>query len=209
MFSTIWLFATFGVEFASYGANKFLFMKKLLLAAFVMAGIGFSAQAQQGSVLLYGNLGLETQNKHSKEGKVTAFTIAPGVGYQFNDNWTAGGEISFATAKFEDEKAMNEFKVGPFVRYSYPISNIFSIFGQLGAGYQGAKQGDYKASGAYAYVTPAISLNVKNGFGFSVAFGGIDFQTVKPKGGDAASSFGLTFGQTATIGISKNFGGKK
>lgn len=184
-------------------------MKKLLLAAFVFATAAFSAKAQQGSVLLYGNVGLQTQNQHSDGGKQTNFSIAPGVGYQFNKNWTVGVDLGYSTSKTGDSKALNTFSAGPFIRYSYPLSDIFSIYGQLGAGYKGEKQDTYKASGVYAYVVPAVAINVKNGFALNFSIGGVSFDNMKPKGGDAASSFGLTFGQGFTFGVSKNFGGKK
>jgi hypothetical protein len=184
-------------------------MKKLLVAAFVLASATFSAKAQQGSILVFGNVGFNTQNAHSDGGKQTNFSIAPGVGYQFNKNWTVGGELGFSTSKAGDNDASNTYKGGAFVRYSHPVSDIFSIYGQLGAGYQGQKQGDYKASGVYAYVVPAVAVNVKNGFALNFAFGGISFDNMKPKGGDAATSFGVTFGQSFNVGITKNFGGKK
>ncbi|MDH7463925.1 outer membrane beta-barrel protein [Chitinophagaceae bacterium 26-R-25] len=189
-------------------------MKKMLLAVVILASAAFSAKAQQGSVLVYGNVGLNTSKTPTNAGdgstyKSTNFSIAPGVGYQFNKNWTVGGEVDFSTQKSGDAKAYNTFKVGPFVRYACPISDIFSIYGQLGTGYQGQKQSDYKASGVYAYIVPAVAVNVKNGFALNVAIGGIEFNNMKPKGEKASNSFGLTFGQAVSIGVSKNFGGKK
>lgn len=189
-------------------------MKKLLLAAFVMASAAFSAKAQQGSVLVFGNVGLNSTKTPTNAGdgsstKTTQFSIAPGVGYQFNKNWTVGAELNFSTSKTKGDDALNTFKAGPFVRYTYPISDIFSIFGQAGVGYQGAKQGDAKVNGMYAYVMPYVAINVKNGFALNFSFGGLTYDNVKPKGGDATSSFGLTFGSGASFGISKNFGGKK
>ncbi|MBV4359735.1 outer membrane beta-barrel protein [Pinibacter aurantiacus] len=189
-------------------------MKKMLLAAFILVGAVISAKAQQGSVLVFGNVGLNTSKTPTNAGdgstyKSTDFSIAPGVGYQFDKNWTVGAELGFSTQKAGDAKAANTFKAGPFVRYTHPISNIFAIWGQLGTGYQGEKQGDYKASGVYAYITPAVAVNVKNGFALSFGIGAITFDNMKPKGGDATTSFGLTFGQSFNVGISKNFGGKK
>ncbi|MDI3318306.1 outer membrane beta-barrel protein [Pinibacter soli] len=192
-------------------------MKKLLLAAFVLASAAFSAKAQQGSVLVYGSLGLQTQsanyvnlrNVDGESGKGTCFSIAPGVGYQFNKNWTAGLELGFSSNKSGDAKAENLFNVGPFVRYSQPISDIFSIYGQAGVGFESYKQDQSKASGVYVSVVPAISANIKNGFALNFGFGGLSFENTKVKDGDAGSSFGVNFGKSFNIGVSKNFGGKK
>ncbi|MBZ4190021.1 outer membrane beta-barrel protein [Niabella beijingensis] len=196
-------------------------MKKIVLGIFSLAVVA-GANAQSGTVLVGGNVGVET-NKDAEETKTTSFNIAPFVGYQFNDNWTVGvtGGVGFAK---EDPKGSDEvekataFRVGPFVRYTQPISDIFSIFGQLEGGYQGLNKKTeitdnntttsttLKANGGYARLFPAVFINVKNGFGLNFDFGGVEFNTMKVKDADhGENNFKFNFGKTVNIGISKNF----
>lgn len=188
-------------------------MKKLLLAAFVMAGIGFSAKAQQGSVLLYGNLGLQTTK--TGDAKSTTFNFNPGVGYQLDKHWTVGVELGVGAEKY----ATPSYQAGAFGRYTWPLNNTFAIYSQLGLGYLHGGEADLNsfttpavtANAFYARITgPTVFINVKNNFGVNLGFGSIDFVSGKPKGADkATNSFGINFGNAISVGISKNFGGKK
>jgi len=191
-------------------------MKKLLLAVFVLASAAFSAKAQQGSILVFGKVGLNTEK--TGDAKSSSLNFAPGVGYQFTKNWTAGVELGVQAAKYHSPS----FQAGAFGRYTYPISNIFSVYSQLGVGYvsQGEAYDEVNGSkynvstsnrGLYASLSgPVVSVNVKNNFCFNVGFGSIDFTSTKPKGGgDNTTNFGLNFGSGLSVGISKNFGGKK
>jgi len=210
--------ATVGFEFDSMGA-QILFMKKLLLAAFVFAAAAFSAKAQQGSVLLYGNVGLNTtSNKNLGDGsasKTTSFNFSPGVGYQFSKNMTVGVELGVAAEK----QATPSFQAGPFLRYAWPINNTFAIYSQLGLGYLHQGEAYLGATSDVLYPTtnafyaklsgPVVFINVKNSFGVNIGFGSLDFVSGKPKDGKNVSAFGLNFGNGLSVGISKNFGGKK
>ncbi|MBS1934299.1 MAG: outer membrane beta-barrel protein [Bacteroidetes bacterium] len=183
-------------------------MKKVILSVLIISVSTFAAHAQKGSILVYGNVGLTTSNSGiSGEAKKTITNFNPALGYQFNDNWTAGLSFNYANtnASYTDQ----QLSISPFIRYAKSISPIFSIYGQLQAGYlhQSENPGDYKANGFTAEFFPAIFINIKNSFGLNFSFGGITYNKVKPSGGSTASSFGLTFGQGASFGISKNFGG--
>jgi hypothetical protein len=188
-------------------------MKKLLLAALIMAGISFSAKAQQGSILLYGGLNFYSTNDKNTDVKTSSVIFTPAVGYQFNKNMTAGLEFGVGAGKSETPS----FKVGPFLRYAWPISNIFAIYGQLGLGYfhQGEanlnNNIDYtNVSGMYIGLSgPTVFINVKNSFGINLGFGSIDFASGKVKDKDNVSSFAINFGNNISLGISKNFGGKR
>jgi hypothetical protein len=199
-------------------------MKRILLAGIIMAGTALTAAAQKGSILLYGDLAFAS-NKNSAETKYTSFEINPGIGYQFNNNWTAGLDLGLSTNKTTPAGTTptitksNQFNVGPFVRYTQPLVGPFSFFGQLNASYLSGKtksetgtiSTESKYDGMAVNVFPAIQVNVKNNFALNFNFGGIGYQTTKNKaaGSKSNSSFGLTFGQFMNIGISKNFGGKK
>ncbi len=186
-------------------------MKKLFTLSLFVASF-FVSQAQTGTVLVGGNVGIATNSDDQ-----TSLNFNPFVGYQFNNNWTAG--LAFGLASQKQDDAGDTYKttalaVGPFVRYTHSISDIFSVFGQFEAQYVNAKSkfnsttvGEGNGFGLNLY--PAVFVNVKNGFGLNFDFGGINYASVKPKGGSAENAFQFNFGKTINIGISKNFGGKK
>ncbi|CAA9196223.1 hypothetical protein FLA105534_01018 [Flavobacterium bizetiae] len=193
-------------------------MKKILL---ILALAMFSfANAQKGTILVGGNIGYVSDKTEFRFGetKTNTFTFSPKVGYQFNDNWTVGGE--FTVSSSNDENAVREikengFKLGAFVRYSVPLSQTFSVFADMGAGFQNEKTKVYgadnsysktKADGMYVGITPALFINMKKGFGLNFSIGGLGYETmnVENNGGDN-SRFYFNFGQTFNIGVSKNF----
>ncbi|MBO9619815.1 MAG: outer membrane beta-barrel protein [Niabella sp.] len=202
-------------------------MKKIVLSLFSLAVIA-GANAQSGTVLVGGNVGVHTKNyvgtgNTTADGKTTQFEIAPTVGYQFNDNWTLGVTGGVGLSKTEPKGSntvskTSDFNVGPFVRYTAPVSDIFAIYGQLQGGYQGYTDKTETTvggatttvkstgNGGYARLFPAVFINVKNNFGLNVDFGGVEFNSLKAKGANkAANTFDFTFGRTFNIGISKNF----
>lgn len=200
-------------------------MKKFVLTLMAAAGFTAAANAQAGSILVYGNAGISSEKNEvgSAETKTFSGQFNPGVGYQFNDNWTVGLNINFAGEKETDAadnvKKNTGYMVGPFVRYTQPLSNIFSVFGQANVGYLGGKTKNEPKVGASTEDTyngfraeafPAIGVNVKNGFALNFGFGGIAFNTRSWDKADATTTgFSLTFGQQVNVGISKNFGGRK
>jgi hypothetical protein len=204
-------------------------MKKVLVIA-ALAVFSF-ANAQKGTILVAGSIGFSSEKTtlpNDDEEKTTGFYVIPKVGYQFNDNWTLGISGGIGTSKQENtdtsgfvdvnsETKNTNIAVGPFVRYSRNISEIFGVYADLDAGYQSVKttfdpgmpfsaQIENKGSGFYAQIVPAIFINVKKSFGLNISFGGLGFDSVNydNNGGDE-SSFGFNFGQTVNIGISKNF----
>lgn len=215
-------------------------MKKILLIA-ALAITGF-ASAQKGTILVMGSVGLSSDKDDDTtvENKFTRFDFSPKVGYQFTDHWTLGIEFGIASQKDETTTinvvppgitvvAVNEtkttaFSVGPFARYSMPISETFSAYADMGVGFLSAKRtvdtnngfGTFsstedKGDGIYASFTPAIFINVKKNFGLNVSIGGLGYRTFNFDSpapgvpGTDTNSFYFSFGQTVNIGISKNF----
>ena len=198
-------------------------MKKMLL---ILALATFSfANAQKGTILVGGNIGFASEkiDNQGEERKSNSFGFSPKVGYQFHDNWTAGVEFALSSSKStfslnsigESESKFNAFKVGAFVRYSVPLSETFSVFADLGAGFQNQKNKDYingsltsesKADGLYAGITPALFINMKKGFGLNFSIGGLGYETLSFDTSDTdVSKFYFNFGKTVSIGVSKNF----
>ncbi|UAY52933.1 porin family protein [Ferruginibacter albus] len=175
-------------------------MKKLLFASLILMSAAFSANAQKGSILLYGNVGFTSTTPPVGDG-TTSFNLTPGIGYQFNDNWTAG--LNFNVETVTDQPTV--FGVGPFIRYAKPLSDIFSVYGQFDATY--TSYGN-SVNGFGAKIWPAIGVNVHNGLALNFGFGSLGYSSVGASGAKS-STFGLSFGSGATFGISKNFGGGK
>ncbi|GAA3764628.1 outer membrane beta-barrel protein [Flavobacterium ginsengiterrae] len=194
-------------------------MKKILVMA-ALAICSF-ANAQKGTILVGGNIGYTSEKSEYRfsEDKTSTFTFSPKVGYQFNDNWTVGGEFAVSSSNDETtagiEEKNNNFKLGAFVRYSVPLSQTFAVFADMGAGFQTQKDkvygpgnayAKYKGDGMYVGVTPALFINMKKGFGLNFSIGGLGYETLSfDNNGADYSKFYFNFGQTFNIGISKNF----
>lgn len=182
-------------------------MKKMMVALlFVVAGV-VAARAQSNTVLLYGTVGFNSQKAASTT--VNSYNVSPGVGYQWNDNWTGGLNLNVSGAKTATDKT-SAFSVGPFIRYTQPLSGVFVIYGQLNTNYVSGKAGDTSLSGFGATLFPAIGVDLKNSFALNFTFGALSFTSQKLTGStNATTNFGVSFGSGVGFGISKNFGLKK
>jgi len=197
-------------------------MKKLFLTL-LAAGSMAAVNAQSGSILVYGNLGFNSGQDASKT-KTSGFNINPGVGYQLDKMWTvglAGGYTSNTTTPNGGSKDVtSSMQIGAFLRHTHHISDIFSVYAQLDLAYMSGneKVGSTDVPGAKwtgfgAMITPAVSVNVGKCWALNFSFGGLGYMSQNYSGtpSSTTSSFSFTFGQTANIGISKNFscGGHK
>ncbi|RED25408.1 outer membrane protein with beta-barrel domain [Flavobacterium cutihirudinis] len=194
-------------------------MKKILVMA-ALAICSF-ANAQKGTILVGGNIGYTSEKSEYRfdEEKVNTFTFSPKVGYQFNNNWTVGGEFAVSSSdvdNFDIKRKDNNFRFGGFVRYSVPLNQTFSVFADMGAGFQSEKNKiyddngngyiKYKGDGMYVGITPALFINMKKGFGLNFSIGGLGYETLSyDNNGPDVSKFYFNFGQTFNIGVSKNF----
>lgn len=197
-------------------------MKRVFMSAVLLASLTV-AKAQKNTVLVGGNVAVESKKEPgglSGESKTTTFEFNPTVGYQFNNSWTAGVVAGIGTAKVtygSTEEKVNTINAGPFIRYTKSLSNIFSVYGQLEGKFGGIKytydnsgsSSTSKGTTADINLFPALFVDFKNSFGLNFSIGGITYNSIKPKNGDATNTFNFNFGKVASIGISKNFGKKK
>jgi hypothetical protein len=189
-------------------------MKKLFLTLLASCSL-IAANAQSHSWLLYGNTTVLADNSYAR----TEWTLSPGIGYQFNDNWTVGVNLSFTQNQmlfghdYGHDTVTNYYHFGPFVRYTHTISNLFYCYAQFDANYTGQYRtpgdhpSDMKATGFGAGITPALGINLTHGYGLNLALGGLSYTSVTPDGGSAVSTLNFSFGKVLMVGISKNFGG--
>jgi len=194
-------------------------MKKIFLALLAVSSIA-TANAQKGSILLYGNLSFNTSTDVNKT-KTTNWAAMPGIGYQFNNNWTAGLNLGFGEQGTQangssDKQTINTYDFGVFARYSHNMGNIFYCYGQIDVTYTGgyttfgSAPSYNKHTGLMADFVPALGMHLGKGWGMNFSVGGISYTTDKAtvSGSNANSNFALSFGQQMNIGISKNFGCK-
>ncbi|WP_347052981.1 porin family protein [Flavobacterium olei] len=174
-------------------------MKKLLFAVALL--ISTMVGAQKNSLLVGGNIGFTSEK--IGDSKIENFEFAPKVGYQFSEKWTAGVEGSIANVKTTGAEKTEKYKIGGFLRYSTPLSELFSFYTDLGVGYQNTSLND--AKGMYASLTPALFINMKRGFGLNFSIGGINYDNLDGKNDPRQERLGFDFGKTVNIGVSKNF----
>ncbi len=200
-------------------------MKKLILALLAMGTIATANAQEPRSILLYGNLGLETI-RHDDLQKNTNWIATPGIGYQFNHNWTIGLQLMYGqnavkegtnpTAPYTqgERTTDNSYGVGPFARYSHYIrkSETFFWFAQADFSYQGGytthegNPATMKHNGVYVGLYPALGVNVGRGLCLNFNIGGLSYSTDKFDGATySTNTFNFGFGHQWNMGISKNF----
>jgi hypothetical protein len=193
--------------------TQFYFMKKLFLSLLAAASV-LTASAQPQSILLYGNLNVSSVTDQDQT-KSSSWNITPGVGYQFDNHWTGGINLSFGGVKVTPQgqpAAVDEtmFSGGLFGRYTHTMGSMFYCFGQLDASFMSNKDntpGGYTTSGPVINLWPAVGMNVGKGYAINFAIGGLGYSSMKSSapGAVASNVFTFNFGQAVMIGMSKNF----
>jgi len=119
-------------------------MKKLFLVlALAFAGI-FTANAQ---VWIGGGLGAQIEKTH------TSLTLAPEVGYAFNNHWQLALGAGYTFNKTDGAPTTNQLSLEPYVRYvATTIGDKFSLFFDLTGDF-----GLIDASGWAATLRPGIA----------------------------------------------------
>jgi hypothetical protein len=194
--------------------------KTLLLLAMTFCLI---ANAQKGTYLVSGSASYYS-DKNSDDNAIDNqnFGFNPKLGYQLDNSWAIGLEKSINQSKWYLQSSTNNylskrdnFSIGSFLRYSKSLNDSFSLFTDLGIGFQNRKEvfsndtfpeTTSKSNGFYATLQPLIHLKIKNGFGMNFGLGGISYNSMTNKESDNTNSvFYINFGQAYTIGIQKNF----
>ena len=200
-------------------------MKKHLFLCASSLALTLTGFAQQGSVLVAGNVSYELQKGNNPGYDATSnstFTISPQVGYQFSKYWTAGLVLGYehdGSTNGGLHSGTHTYWGGPFARYTYPLNSWISLYGQFQATWNsggGVSIGDtangpvatYRVIDFYAY--PAVFFDIRNGFGLNLSFGGLEYNYSHTKDyGTIYRSFNVNFGSAVLIGLSKNFGGHR
>jgi hypothetical protein len=205
--------------------NLTTFMKKLFLSLLACGSIA-AANAQAGSWLLYGQVGINA-NSYDENGGTAGVAnsirwyATPGLGYQFDNHWTLGlyasymnqGSKSLGTGQAWNRT--NDWSAGVFVRYTEQLNKLFSVYGQFNGGFlhgnttlDGKVLTNSRYNGFELGFAPAIAANVHKGLAITFGIGGIRYSnTAYENRNNSNGSFAVTFGQQVNLGIQKNFGG--
>ncbi|PZF72931.1 outer membrane beta-barrel protein [Taibaiella soli] len=194
-------------------------MKKFILTILAAAGTILAAEAQPGSILVFGNVGVQSVKNDDKSNTMN-WNVTPGVGYQFTNHWTVGLSGGYGSKANKPDggkwSGTKDWQIGAFGRYTQSLGSIFSVYGQLDAGYQnehasadGKTVENSNLNGFYAQLTPAIAINVYKTLALNFNVGGLGYNSMKSEvsGSNPTNTFKLNFGQSLSIGLSKNFGG--
>src|SRR6218665_3290466 len=111
-------------------------MKKLLSIC-LLALTAFGAQAQKGSVLVFGDINYSSnKDGATPELHTQSIGINPGVGYQFSKHFTVGvvGGVGLTTDKYSNNDkyySTQNWQAGVFFRYTKNLSKVFAFYTQL------------------------------------------------------------------------------
>ena len=147
-------------------------MKKFLL----MIVVALTTMTANAQFYVGGELGVW----HDTDADQTAFTIAPGLGYEFNEKWAAGGELKFGMIT----DTYTQFAIAPYARWSFFHSDRVKLFLDMGFGFQvtdfdkAYDRDDDSITGFQIGVKPGIAFKLNDHFSVlaKVGFLGYDNQ---------------------------------
>jgi hypothetical protein len=166
-------------------------MKKMTIALGLCLAMAFGAQAQQNSVLVYGGL----------DGGSGEYSFDLGLGYQFNENLTAGINIMNKSDGYSVGSPVN-FMAGPFLRYTKPMTQLISLYGQANFNFGSGNS----VTIMNLSVVPGAQINIKQGWAIYMEFGNVGWTSTSINS-NAKSATSFNLGRGLTFGIQKNIGG--
>ena len=193
-------------------------MKKLFLTIAVALGV-FSAAGAQNNMWVGGTAGVWSSKVKGEDSQLS-FKVMPEFGYILNSNLGLGiaigaahthGGLDFDGNDLTSKGSRNEYKVNPFVRYTFLKSDLGGLFFDGGVAYDWSKgtSGGTKANGLEVGLRPGIAINVSNKVSLLGKFGFLGYQHTKEGEGDAAvksDSFGFDFDmRNVEFGINYKF----
>jgi len=176
-------------------------MKKIVMLLFVVcAAMTVSAQVYVG-----GTAGFWRNDKDDAD--ETSFTIAPEIGYNFNEKWALGAELGYTYAKDPDSKTNTVF-IAPYARYTYCETGIVRLFLDGGVGFASTKIADERVNGYEIGIKPGVAIKLNDTFSLitKVGFLGYRDDYYTPGFSGETSGFGLNLsGTDVRFGFQVNF----
>ncbi len=168
-------------------------MKKFIFGAFLMTlGLASQAQTEKGTWLLGGSATINSSS--TGDAKTSVVGVNPNVGLFLADNFGAGLNIGFASAKDDADTKTNTTYVAPFIRYYFlDLGTSAKLFANASYAFGSVKAGNDDAlnmSGWSLSAGPSFFLN-KN-IAFNVA---LEYSSMKVKDAtDATNTLGANVG---------------
>ncbi len=162
-------------------------MKKVFMSlAVALVSVCASAQVYVG-----GTVGISSNKIGDGDSKV-AYKFLPEIGYQFNQQWSAGIEFGLQKGdpcKIEKVGESTTYIVAPYVRYNFVNSKLFDVFvdGTVAYGNISKVDADLFEIG----IKPGVALNLSDKFSLISQFGFLGYRAYSPKVGSTSSTFGL------------------
>lgn len=164
---------------------------RLFTLVLCLAGSTLFAQTQQGSIMIGGNAGFQ-----SNDGGSLIF-VQPALGFFVIDQLAVGGSIGFSSYSPELGESTTGIGIGPFVRYYFMGEGKARVFAQGNFAWNSTKTGDLDAVTSTTFGGGAgvdIFLNDH------VAIEGFAGYSSESRGGASQGTFGISFGVQAFIG---------
>ncbi|WP_312343079.1 outer membrane beta-barrel protein [Chryseobacterium binzhouense] len=146
-------------------------MKKILLAAAVVAFGLSNAQIAKGTTYVSGVVSYSSTEDNNEDRKIDNFSVVPTVGYFVAPNLAIGAGLGYMSASDKttynngyEKESISAFVAEPFVRKYWTLSEKLYIFGQLSVPME-------FGNGKYEETDNNISTSEKvnyNSFGVSV-----------------------------------------
>ncbi len=126
-------------------------MKRLFIGLTLIAGLSFTANAQEfgfkkGDVLLEGSVGFNSTDNKNTEEKTSLFNFSPKAGYFLSDKVAVGVLLNLSSNKNEDYSTggsinkNNGLGFGVFGRYYFlELGKRFKTYAEAGLGYSTVK----------------------------------------------------------------------
>ncbi len=162
-------------------------MKKVFMSlAVALVSVCASAQVYVG-----GTVGISSNKIGDGDSKV-AYKFLPEIGYQFNQQWSAGIEFGLQKGNPCTITSVGEsttYTVAPYVRYNFVNSKLFDVFveGTVGYGHVSKIDTDKFEIG----VKPGVALNLSDKFSLITKVGFLGYRASSPSVGSTSSTFGL------------------
>lgn len=171
-------------------------MKKILFVM-VMACVSMTASAQ---AFIEGKIGLGYQKTEDVDG-IFSFGIAPTIGFDFNDKFAVGVQLS-EELNIQGDYRVNTVGLTPFARYTYAELGKAKLYVDGGVifGFTNIKNLDGTGFTWGFAITPSISYPLTDSVSLVGSLGSLSWQNSSFDGA-SSSSFNISLLRQASIGL--------